>query len=103
MATGRNSHLVACGTSTEASVTRMLSRSQIQRIEAFRISRRLDIVTLKLTMGAPFTWATLLRALCGKPIQEASYRFLAGWLERFSPEKQLPDGKAAAAGEEMSL
>jgi len=79
-------------------MSRMLSRGQIQRIEAFRIARRLDIAQLKLAMDAPFTWATLLRALLGKPIQEDTYQFLMLWVERHFPEKAVPDGKAAAAG-----
>jgi|SRR5271157_1988343 len=96
MATGQDSHLVARGTRT---MSRILTRNQIQRIEAYRIVRRLDIAQLKLTMDAPFAWPTLLRALRGKAIRTASYRFLMGWLERFCPEKEFPDGKAAAAGE----
>jgi len=80
-------------------MTRMLSRSQIQRIEAFRIAHRMDIVQLNLAMDAPFTWETLLNALRGRPVQEDTYRFLARWLERHSPAESLPDGKAAAAGD----
>lgn len=96
MATGQDSHLVARGTRT---MSRILSRNQIQRLEAFRISNRLNIEQLKLAMDAPFKWPTLLRALRGKAIRTASYRFLMGWLERFCPEKEFPDGKAAAAGD----
>lgn len=80
-------------------MNRMLSRSQIQRIEAFRIARRLDVVQLKLAMNAPFRWATLLNALRGRPIEQNTYGFLVLWLEQHSPERAAPDGKAAAAGD----
>lgn len=80
--------------------TRTLSGHDIVRLEVFRRARRLDIVQLKLAMGdAPFTWPTLLRAMCGKPIEEANYHFIVNWLDRFAPQKAVPDGKAAAAGE----
>lgn len=79
--------------------SRILSRDQIQRIEAFRIARRLDIVQLKLAMVAPFGWATLLRALRGKPVKVSTYRFLAQWIEQHFPEKVYHDGKAAAAND----
>jgi hypothetical protein len=78
---------------------RILSRNQIQRIEAFRIARRLDIVQLKLAMDAPFKWQTLLRALRGLPIKGTTHMFLLNWLSRFSPKKLVFDGKAAAAND----
>jgi hypothetical protein len=81
-------------------VSRILSRNQIQRIEAYRIASRLDVMQLKLAMDAPFTYGTLARALRGCAIQEDSYRFLAQWLERHFPAEVLPDGKAAAAGKD---
>jgi hypothetical protein len=83
-------------------MSRMLSRNQIQRIEAYRIASRLDVVQLKLAMDAPFTWVTLLNALRGRPIQEDTYGFLAQWLERHFPAEVLPDGKTAAAGDGKS-
>lgn len=80
-------------------MTRTLSRDQIQRIESFRIARRMDILQLKQAMNAPFRWPTLIRSLSGKPVSAGTYRFLLLWLERFSPVQVVPDGKAAAAGE----
>jgi hypothetical protein len=77
---------------------RTLSHDQIQRIESFRISGRLDIVRLKMAMNAPFRWPTLLRALSGKPVSEATYCFLLSWLDRYLPVEEVSDGKAAAAG-----
>lgn len=80
-------------------MTRTLSRSQVQRLEMFRISRRLDTVQLKMAMGAPFKHITLWRAMHGNPITELNYRFIAEWLDRFVPEKAVLDGKAAAAND----
>ena len=81
--------------------TRTLSGHHIVRLEVFRRARRMDIVQLKMAMNdAPFTWSTLLRAMCGKPIEEANYHFIVNWLDRHAPAKQVPDGKAAAAGED---
>jgi hypothetical protein len=79
---------------------RTLSRDQIQRIETFRIARRMDIVQLKMAMSpAPFRWPTLLRALRGKPVRGRTYFFLLAWMAAHTPAEALPDGKAAAAGE----
>jgi hypothetical protein len=79
----------------------MLSGHQIVRLEVFRRARRMDVVQLKMAMNdAPFTWPTLLRAMCGKPIEEANYHFIVNWLDRHAPAKAVPDGKAAAAGED---
>jgi len=80
-------------------MTRRLRRDQIQRLEAYRISRRLDTPQLKLAMEAPFSWPVLFRALHGKAIQESSYQFIVKWMDQFAPEKALPDGKAAAAND----
>jgi hypothetical protein len=81
-------------------MTRTLSRSQIQRLEAFRISRRLSIPQLKLAMAAPFRWPVLFRAIRHQGrISEETYRFIVEWLEKFVPEKAVPDGKAAAAND----
>jgi hypothetical protein len=83
--------------------TRMLSGHDIVRLEVFRRARRMDIVQLKMAMAdAPFTWPTLLRAMCGKPIEEANYRFIVAFLNRHCPDKVVPDGKAAAAGDSSS-
>jgi hypothetical protein len=80
---------------------RRLTRYQIDRIETFRIHHCWDVVQLKLAMrGAPFNWPTLFRALSGKPIREATYRFLVRWIEQVSPQRAVPDGKAAAAGKD---
>jgi hypothetical protein len=77
-----------------------LRRHQIDRLQGYQISRRLDICQLKLAMeGAPFTYGTLGRALRGSAIQESSYRFIVEWLDKVVPEKELPDGKAAAAND----
>jgi hypothetical protein len=81
--------------------TRTLSGHQILRLEVFRRARRMDVVQLKMAMNdAPFTWPTLLRAMCGKPIEEANYHFIVNWLDRYAAVKAVPDGKAAAAGED---
>lgn len=80
-------------------MTRTLSRDQIQRLEAYRTSRRLDTPQLKLAMDAPFTWPTLFRALHGKPIREAFRCYIVSWLDLHVPAKEVRDGKAAAAGE----
>ena len=82
-------------------MSRILSRDQVHRIESFRIARRMDIVQLKQAINAPFRWPTLLRALSGKPVSEATYRFLHLWLERFFPVQVVPDGKAAAANDSV--
>jgi hypothetical protein len=76
-----------------------LRRHQIERLQKYQGSRRLDIPQLKLAMDAPFTHGTLARAMRGAAIQESSYRFIVGWLDRFVPEKAVPDGKAAAAND----
>lgn len=81
-------------------MTRTLSRSQVQRLEMFRISRRLDIPQLKLAMEAPFRWPVLFRAIRShSAISEETYLFIVEWLDRFVPEKAVPDGKAAAAND----
>jgi hypothetical protein len=79
--------------------TRTLRRDQIQRLEAFRISRRLNIQQLKLAMDAPFTWPTLFRALRGKPILQAFHCYIVSWLDLYVPAKEVRDGKAAAAND----
>lgn len=81
---------------------RVLSPNQIYRLDQYRRARNLDHPQLNLAMNAPFGWATLFRALHGKPVRQRNHEFIVKWIEQFLPQHEVRDGKAAAAGEGRS-
>lgn len=77
-----------------------LTRDQIDRLNRWRFRYQLDVVKFKLAMDAPFKWPTLKAALAGKPIGDATRRFIANWIDAHEPSPAQPvDGKSRAAGE----
>lgn len=84
--------------------TRVLSRSQIQRLETFRRSAHdgaehgYSFPQLRQAMSCQFSWETLKKALEGKPVRDLYALYIIQWLDRYLPAAAVFDGKAAAAG-----
>jgi len=74
---------------------------QFQREHAQRLGVSIGLPQLRLSMGAPFSWETLQRALAGKPIWESYHEFIVAFLDRHMPSKvsSLFDFKSRASGE----
>lgn len=79
--------------------TRQLSKSQIDRLEKFRIEKRYTFAQLNLAIARGFSWRVLRRAMKGDAIWDVNYFALARWIEEHLPSRPALDGKAAAAGE----
>jgi len=87
--------------------SKALTRDQIARLEAFRRASHegaphgYSLPLLRTAMGAQFSWATLKKALQGRPVWILHHAYIVEWLDRYLPAGPLPrDGKAAAAGDE---
>lgn len=87
---------------------RVLSSSYRRRLREFRAHHAarlglstLSIPLLKTSMGAPFTWETLKRALAGKALRADNCQFIEQFLDRHSPKPSAAAGldqKTLAAG-----
>jgi hypothetical protein len=77
-----------------------LTQGQVARLNAWRFRHQYDVVKLKLAMDAPFKSPTLKTALDGKPVGEATWKFLANWIDDHEPAPPPPlDRQRRAAGE----
>jgi hypothetical protein len=73
---------------------------QFQSEHAQRLGVSIGLPQLKMSMGAPFSWETLQRALHGKPIWESYHEFIVAFLDRHVPAPQAAmDFKSRASGE----
>jgi hypothetical protein len=80
-----------------------LRKDQIDRLEQYRRENgNLGLPRLNRTMGSPFKWRTLQRALEGRPVWDLNYEFIVAWIERMCPPapELPPDVKMAAAGKD---
>jgi hypothetical protein len=86
-----------------------LTVHQISQLESFRRSIHPDRTAgytypelHRAMQPLPFKLDTLLRALAGKPVWEASHAAIVQWIDRFLPkDERAPqiDAKRRAAGE----
>jgi hypothetical protein len=75
---------------------------QLQREHGQRLGVSIGLPQLKASMGAPFSWETLQRALAGKPIWESYHDFIVAFLDRHIPASSAApplDYKSRASGE----
>jgi hypothetical protein len=86
--------------------TRKLTADQIRRLEEFRRASHdgaphgYSLPLLRTAMGARFGWATLQKALQGRPVWELSHAYIVQWIERYLPAVPIVlDQKSLAAGE----
>jgi hypothetical protein len=93
--------------------SRALSHSDRRRLREFRARHAarlglssLSIPVLKTSMGAPFTWETLKRALEGKKVRADNYQFIKAFLDKYAPApptentpRAALDRKSISAGE----
>jgi hypothetical protein len=88
---------------------RALSLNDRRRLREFRARHAarlgfssLSIPALKTSIGAPFTWETLKRALEGKKIRADNYEFIKEFLDRVQHKPPVAvglDRKSVSAGE----
>ena len=85
--------------------SRALRPDQIERLEAFRRASHegaphgYSLPRLRSAMGASFGWATLQKALAGRPVWDLHHAYIAQWIERFCPAPTQEHGKDADAGQ----
>lgn len=74
---------------------------RFQREHSARLGVSLGLPQLRMSMGAPFSWETLQRALRGKPISADYHDFIVAFLDRHvAGERTAPmDFKSRGAGE----
>jgi hypothetical protein len=65
---------------------------QFQREHGQRLGVSIGLPQLRASMGAPFSWETLQRALAGKPIWESYHDFIVAFLDRHVPASPVLTG-----------
>jgi|SRR5882672_4086051 len=85
--------------------SKALRPDQIKRLESFRRASHegaphgYSLPLLRTAMGAGFSWATLKKALQGRPVWVLHHAYIVEWLDRYVPAAEPPqDGKTASAG-----